>query len=236
MIPLLVIFILSATHIYQYYHERAEANAKTEDLRRLALEDNPDASDDKSGVKAPISVDFDALQAENEDVIAWIYCEDTPINYPIVKSADNSDYLHALLDGSYNAEGTLFVDYRNASDFSDFYTIVYGHNMKNADMFGTLVNYREQEYYDEHPVMWLLTPDGDYRVDLFSGYVIPSDSSVYSVITAKEEKESFLRTAYTSSLFDSTVTCSTSERFLLLSTCSYEYDGARFVVVGKLVS
>ena len=81
---------------------------------------------------APITVDFERLQEENKDIIAWLYCPDTEINYPVVQSKDNEYYLRRLLDGTWNIAGTLFMDYRNAADCSDLHTIIYGHNMKNT--------------------------------------------------------------------------------------------------------
>ena len=64
---------------------------------------------------APITVDFERLQEENKDIIAWLYCPDTEINYPVVQSKDNEYYLRRLLDGTWNIAGTLFIDYRNAA-------------------------------------------------------------------------------------------------------------------------
>ncbi len=102
----------------------------------------------------PITVDFEALRKENGDVVGWLYCEDTPINYPIVQSEDNDYYLRRLLDSTWNIAGTIFMDYRNAPDFSDWNTIIYGHNMNNDSMFGTLQDYKKQAYYEEHPVLY----------------------------------------------------------------------------------
>ena len=81
---------------------------------------------------APIIVDFEVLQTENKDIIAWLHCPDTKINYPVAQSEDNSYYLRRLLDGSWNTAGTIFMDYRNSADFSDRHTVIYGHNMKNV--------------------------------------------------------------------------------------------------------
>ena len=81
------------------------------------------------------------------------------------------------------------MDYRCNADFSDSSSIVYGHNMKNDSMFGILPNYCEQRYFDEHPIMYLLTPETDYRVDMFAGFVTPADSEVYRLQLSDEEKQ-----------------------------------------------
>lgn len=183
---------------------------------------------------APIEVDFEALKKTNKDIIGWLYSEGTPINLPVMQSADNEYYLRRMFDGTGNSAGTLFADYRNAKDFSDSNTIIYGHNMKNKEMFGTLPDYKEQAYFDEHPVLWLLTPDGDYKVVLVAGYVTPTSSEVYSVDQSEEGTLAAIRQAIEYSTFKTEVEIAKGDRFLTLSTCSYEYEDARYVLIGRL--
>ena len=90
-----------------------------------------------------------------KEIIGWIYSDGTPINYPIVQTTNNEYYLRRLIDGTYNQAGSIFMDYKNSSDFSDYNTIIYGHNMKNDSMFGTLTSYESQDYYNEHKEMYL---------------------------------------------------------------------------------
>ncbi len=185
---------------------------------------------------APVEIDFDALKAVNDDVVGWLYCEDTVINYPIVQGDDNAYYLHRLLDGSYNSGGTLFLDYRNAGGFLDGNAVVYGHNMKDGSMFGSFMKYKEESYYDEHPVMYLLTPEADYRIELFSGYVTDYKSEAYTkTFESDEEIIEFIENSRVDSTFESDVEPSIDDMFITLSTCSYEFDNARYVLVGRLV-
>lgn len=180
---------------------------------------------------APLSVDFDYLQDINQDVVAWIYSEDTPINYPVVLSADNSDYLHRLLDGTYNAAGTLFMDFRNSGDFSEENSIIYGHHMNNGSMFASLEMYRTQSYYDEHPVLYLLTPDGDYKLELIAGKTVHADDQImYSTNLTVEEAQERME----NSDFQADVTLDPQDHFVTLSTCAYSFHGARYVVTGVL--
>lgn len=94
-----------------------------------------------------MEINFDILKSKNKDIVAWIYSEGTQINYPIVQSKDNDYYLRRLLDGTYNQGGTIFMDYRNNKNFEDYNTIIYGHNMKNNTMFGTLINYKKSRIF-----------------------------------------------------------------------------------------
>lgn len=186
--------------------------------------------------KSPITVDFQSLLADNEDVVGWIYCENTVINYPIAQGDDNDEYLHHLLDGTYNSSGTLFVDCECAPEFAGANTIVYGHNMKNGSMFYSLLNYREQSYYDAHPVLYLNTPTQNYRIDVFSGYICNYDSDTYTLsFPSEEDYVSYINKMKSQSNFDCDVEVTGDDRIITLSTCTYEYDNARYVVQGKLV-
>lgn len=197
-------------------------------------ETKPD-TEQLSDESAPIEVDFDVLLEKNKDIIGWLYSEDTPINLPVVQSSDNDYYLRRLIDGTWNSAGTLFADYRNAGDFTDTNTVVYGHNMKNKEMFGTLPYYKEQSYFDEHPVMWLLTPDRNYKIELIAGYVTPTTSDVYSFDQSEEEVFATAQQAIENSTFATDIEITQGDRFITLSTCSYEYDNARYVLIGRLI-
>ena len=190
-----------------------------------------DNSEEKSEAP-PIQVDFNLLCNQNQDVIAWLYCPDTPINYPVVQAADNDFYLRRLLDGSYNTAGTLFMDFRNSDDFSDWNSIIYGHNMKNDSMFGTLSDYKAQSYFEEHPVMYLLTPEQNYKINLLAGFVTPANSELYSAFNPSvEERESLVKEWMNASDFDSASILASEYNLITLSTCSYEYSNARYVIV-----
>lgn len=180
---------------------------------------------------APLSVDFDYLRNINQAVVAWIYCEDTPISYPVVLSADNSDYLYRLIDGTSNASGTLFMDFRNTGDFSDGNSMIYGHNMKDGSMFASIEKYCKQEYYDQHPVMYLLTPDGEYKLELIAGKTVRADNeSIYTTTLSVEDVQKRME----SSDFQASVQLQPQDRFVTLSTCAYSFDSARYVVTGVL--
>lgn len=196
---------------------------------------DPASSEEALPPPPPIQVDFDALCAQNEDVVAWIYCPDTPINYPVVQSSDNAYYLHRLLDGRKNAAGTLFMDYRNAEDLSDWNSVIYGHNMNNDSMFGSLQDYRDQAYADAHPEIFLLTPEKNYTITVLAGFVTPSDTALYNALSPDEEEQSRLIEGWLeSSDFSSGIEPAPEDRFVTLSTCSYAYSDARYVLVGVL--
>ena len=181
------------------------------------------------------SIDFNGLLAENEDVVGWIYSEDTPINYPIVQSEDNKHYLRRLLDGSYNIAGSIFMDYKNPHDFTDFNTIIYGHNLRNGAMFSTLKEYNNQEYYEKHPTMYLFAPQAKYLIQLIAGYQTDIYSNIYTLPETEEELELLYEEIIGLSRFEANTIYEKGDRLLTLSTCSDGGDTARYVLIGKIV-
>ena len=226
---LTVVFAVSAFQIIKITHDYKTADkANTELQERFVQEIQPTNEEEK--IQIPISIDFDALKQENSDIIGWIYCPDTPINYPVVKGKDNNQYLRTDLKGKYLVSGTIFADYRNGNVGEDSNYIVYGHNMKNSTMFGTLVKYKEQSYYDAHPILYFLTPDKNYIIELCAGAVVKRDSDIYKTTLNDNTVADFIA----KSTFKSTVTIEKGENIITLSTCSYEFNNARYVLIAKL--
>ena len=240
------IFLFSGYQILDYFTENRSGEQLQQELIDQAVEvaTEPVATVPAQSVppttepveRPPISVDFAVLQAQNPDIVGWIYSEGTVINYPILQGVDNQQYLRRLYDGTKSTLGSIFLDFRNLSDFSDLNSLVYGHNIRSGQMFASLSSYREQEYYEEHPVMWLLTSDKSYRIDLIAGMVVPSDSEVYEIYSYPEDLRSGLAYVLSNSTFDAgDVDAAAVERIVTLSTCSYDYNDARYVVIGSLV-
>lgn len=183
----------------------------------------------------PITVDFEALWAQNEDVVAWIYSEGTVIDYPVLQGYDNNQYLRHMIDGSYNSAGSIFLDADNSPLFSDPASILYGHNMDNKSMFAALLEYNKQEYYDEHPRMWLFTPQQTYHLEVLAGCTVAYDNDVYARFDSTEAMNEYLYHAYRMSSFASGIDPANVENLVVLSTCSYAYENARYILLCDLV-
>ena len=186
------------------------------------------------------TVDFASLREAAPNVIGWLMQEDTAINYPITQTEDNDYYLTHLYDGTYNKAGCLFSDYENRADFSDRSTIVYGHNMRDGSMFASLNQYRKQNYYEAHPTMTLLTPEGSYVVELFAAFnASPKESgksdSPWRLDFENDADFTVWLSAMTSrSLIQTETAVTARDKVLTLSTCNG--SGDRFIVMGKLTA
>ena len=236
------IFLLSAYNVGDYYYARYQSEKMQNTLIQQAVTvvtpempaPEEEAEETQPVERAPIAVDFEPLAEQNPDIIGWIYLENTCIHYPVMQSKDNDYYLHRLFDKSWSWPGTPFADYRLKGDFTDFQTIVYGHNMKNGTMFAPITQYQSQSFYDENPVLWLLTPGGDYKVELIAG-ILTDDYSIADMVTVGfEDAEEFLTEVRENSTFQSQVEATPDDRYLILSTCEYQFENARYALIGKL--
>ena len=152
-----------------------------------------------------------------------------------MQADDNDYYLRRLPDGTSNICGSIFMDYRCGSDFSLFNTIIYGHSFyKNPDYFGTLANYADTSYYKDHKLFYIITPKRAYTCRVFAGFVTDGVSSVFNIPETEEEIADYLNYVYSKSDFESDVTCEPTDHIVVLSTCSYARDNARYVVFAKL--
>lgn len=186
------------------------------------------------GLRLP-KVDFETLRKTCPDLVAWLYCPGTVIDYPIVQGDDNSYYLNHLADGTKNKNGCLFIDTSNASDFSDDNTLIYGHNMASGSMFASLLDYADQDYYQAHPVMYLITEAATYQVDLFSAYTTnPEGDAYYINLSGKEPFKNWIADCARQSDFQTNMTLRASDHMITLSTCAYSAKNARYVVQGRL--
>ena len=192
--------------------------------------------EDTKEIIIPESIDFEKLHEISDDAVAWIYDPGMTINYVIAQAADNDYYLYRQLNGIDNKNGTLFMDYRNHSDFSDWNTFVYGHNMKNGSMFASLMDYRNPGYYEKHPVMYIYVPGQRYKLELLVGYTTTEADTIFQLPDSKEEREEILDRAYRLSTFESNIRPEETDHLVTLSTCSYVSDDARYLVIGRLVA
>lgn len=234
----LCFFVFFAYKIYEYKNDEKKQKELNNDILQSAVKnketDNKIGNNDLENNGVPIEINFKSLKASNKDIIAWIYSEETPINYPIVQSNDNDYYLRRLIDGTYNQAGTIFLDCKNSSNFEDYNSIIYGHNMKNDSMFGTISNYKDQEYYEKHKEMFLITENKNFKIELFAGFISSSESDLYNFPKTSGTNEKLINTAIKNSTFKSNVAVTKEDRIITLSTCSYNFENARYILLGVL--
>ena len=185
-------------------------------------------------------VDWKALKNVNPDVQGWLYQKGTVINYPVVQGTDNDTYLHTRFDKQWSGGGTLFVDCRMEKDFKGFNSIIYGHHMKDGSMFRSIRGYtKEDGYYDKHKTLELATPHGNYHLVVFSAFITKAtDEDTYKMTYDEAEKQAYIDRAWERSELPITrdsVDVTKNDRLVTLSTCAYDYEEARYIVMCKMV-
>jgi len=181
-------------------------------------------------------IDFKELTTINPDVKAWLLSAGTVIDYPVARGEDNEYYLSHLFNREKNKLGCLFIDYRNAGDFTDKNTVVYGHHMRSGAMFAGLTSYRDQSYYDLFPTMTIYTPERQGTIEFFAG-VIENGNKEFVRFQFDDESDflSYVDSLKANSVFRSDVEVKPDDLLVTLCTCSYEFDNARFELVGRLI-
>lgn len=218
--------------------------AQTEETQSLSLPEETGPAE-VQWVPAPVEedphlqsleeIDLDALRQVNPDVIGWILLPDTDINYPILQGTDNDYYLNHTWMGEKNAVGSIFMEYRNQPDFTQYNTILYGHNMINGSMFSDLGRYTGASFQKDHPYVYLVTEEGPLRYEIFSAYQAQLGSTTYGLSFNQEEtKKEFLIHALQNSKFDMGIAPELTDRILTMSTCSGTGGNTRWVVHARL--
>ncbi len=224
--------------------EEPEESVESSEPTPEPEEESPYKELEDMGVPIPEKeVNFAKMQEEvNGDIYAWIYVPDTAIDYPVLQHpTDNTYYLNYNLDGSRGYPGCIYTEDYNKKDFSDPVTVIYGHNMKDGGMFAGLHKFVDNEYFDEHPYVYIYTPDGLLVYQIFAAYEYTDehllytynfwDESVYSKYLEKVKN-----TRSMGAIIDDEVEVDTESRILTLSTCMANKPNNRFLVQGVLLN
>lgn len=184
------------------------------------------------------------LLTQNPDTVGWITIENTNVDNPIVQSGDNDFYLNHGFDGQPFRAGAVFMDYRDVFSFDEdaqsTNIILYGHNMANNTMFGSLRRYRQDySYYKKAPVIQLESNYAVYDYVIF-GLVI-TDGSAQATwrywdmedLSNRTQFNAYIKTVQQKNLTEIPVDVKYGDKLLTLSTCYSDADDSRFLVVAR---
>ncbi|MDY3918300.1 MAG: class B sortase [Candidatus Limivivens sp.] len=180
-------------------------------------------------------VDFDSLKEINEDIIGWLKVGALDLSYPITQAEDNDYYLHRTFERVDNFAGCIFMDYQNHLNFLDDNTMIYGHNMKDGSMFGTLRKFLEEGVYDSDPYFWIYTPKRIYKYHIFNCTTVGTVSTTYTLnFGTRQAFQDYLDVAVEQAEVETDeMTLDSGDKIATLSTCTGD-TSTRFVVQGKL--
>ncbi|MGE7128470.1 class B sortase [Lysinibacillus xylanilyticus] len=237
----LAIFLYSgfslAKYLYTYY-ETSKSLEEVQTIYQSTLTTLEDEAVETSSTPFTIRPQFNDLLSVNNNIVGWISTDGTKLNNPILQAENNDFYLNHNFKDRESRAGSVFMDYRNDVQGINRNTILYGHAMKNNTMFGSLKNYLNQQYVDEHPIIYLDTLYESYDVEVFAAYETTID--FYYIETEFKSNDTFLKfldEIQAHSAIEMNVEIGPEDKILTLSTCkdSVMSDDHRFVVQGKLV-
>ena len=184
------------------------------------------------------------LKEEYSNIVGWLEIENTNINYPVLQGVDNDYYLEYDYKNEKTAKGSIFLDSEYNWNLPSTNMIIYGHNMKNGEMFENLLNYSSKEFYLNHKIIKFTSENVEEEYEIFSvlksRVYYKSENNVfrfYQFINANniEEFNSFVYNAKNESLYDTKITPNYGDKLITLITCSYHIPDGRFAVIGRKI-
>lgn len=179
------------------------------------------------------------LREINPDVKGIIEVPGTEISAPVLQGKDNEFYLRRDIHKNYDINGSIFLDYESSFEPMTDHMVIYGHNMKNRTMFSDVALFKDPEFFNSHRELMIHTEEGTYRFEIFAGYIIDLQNEDAFIpfneyITWGEEMDAV---RYKEALRPLAVVFRDLEirpedKIISLSTCTYEHDNARFILVG----
>lgn len=213
MILCVSVFAYSAYQLYGIFMTKDQVKQEVEQYESKAVK-----VEDEKNILDP---DWDSLLETNPNLVGWVYVPGCDISFPVVQGKDNDYYLDHTLDGSYNQMGAIFLDSHASSTFSDDNSIIYGHSVEGGGMFTSLDQFEDRAFFDAHPTFYLLTPNENYEVNIYS-FAKTQEQSVYYTTTFGSNKDAVMKEMMDNSLYSRSITVS-DDPFISLSTCDLDY-------------
>ncbi len=223
LIVCICVFGYSAFQLYTIYSEKRQVEKETETLKKNV---------EKGEVLDP---DWESLQAENPDIIAWLYVPDCDISFPIVQGTDNSFYLTHTATKEYNPRGAVFLEAKANAQFQDDNSLVYGHSVEGGGMFTDLKQFTDSDFFKEHPNFYLLTPNGNYICNILT-FAKTQDRSIYYTSSFGDYQQETVEGMIANAMYYNTLDTE-GKRMITLSTCNLDYgfnSDQRYVLTGVL--
>lgn len=204
-------------------------------------------SSSKPGISTLKGMSLDDIYKINKDIYGKVKLPGAGINELVVLTKNHNDYYRYNFYKVYDRYGTVFADRQTSRDALNRNTVLYGHNRgkysQNYKMFGTLTYYRSKSFTRDNPYIYLETFHGKYKFQIFSVQLredfIPADRYIENYMRTdfgtNEQMGEFLNVMKSKSMFDTGVSVSGSDTIITLVTCVYDFEGAKLVIMGKLI-
>lgn len=229
IIIFIITLIISISYIVRWFISNKE-NEKISEKVSEAIVENNDIKDEEDA-KVEYKVDFNKLKEINNQIVTYLKVNGTNIEHAVVQAEDNNYYLRKSLDKKYNVGGSIFMDYKNKLDGTDKNIVIYGHNMKDDSMFGTLKNILKEKWYNnqENYIINFTTENEEQKYKVFSVYKIKNEDYYINTEFSENEFGNFIKILKSRSIKDFKVEVTEKDSILTLSTCA-DNDAYRIVL------
>ena len=224
------------------FEQLADSVMQAEKASELEVATEKTDSLSELGIEVPkLSVDWDELEKENDDIYSWIYVPGTNVNYPVLQhETENDYYLDTNLDHSKGLPGCIYTQKLNTMDYLDRNTILYGHNMKDGSMFKTLHNYSDRAFFDENRYIYIYTPEKVLAYEIYGACEISNVHLLYRYdFTTNDGVTEFLGDLAAergmSNQISQEIEVGEDAKLITLSTCISSKPNNRWIVVGVLL-
>lgn len=246
---LTVIMVVCIVIVVVYFIKGKRAENTYQDIQQSAKVDQQESNDAEQEPHADYDgmpvIDFETLWETNTDICAWITVPGTEVDYPVLRKTDSTElhdvyYLMHTVDKVEGLPGSIYIEPINSPEFTDANTVVYGHNMKNGSMFGSLHNFEDDSFFEENQYAYVVTPEKSLVYQIFATIVYDNRhiTGTYD-FTDKEDYQKFLDSLTDNrnmgDLFREGVDVTTDDRVLTMSTCISGQDDKRLLVEAVLV-
>lgn len=235
LVNLIVILCLSVAGIYAAYAlwDNNQIYTAAENVQADMINLKPVIEDDGKA-------SFEELLAVNPDVCAWVTLDQTNVDYPVLQGSTNLTYINRDVYGNFALAGSIYLDTRNKRDFSDAYSLLYGHHMENSGMFGDLELYKEQAFFEKNSTGMLILPDRTYNLEIFACLLVKAgEEAIFNPEQWQTDIDGLISFAKANSLHLREKAINKLEQMelpqiLALSTCSSEFTDARTIILAVM--
>jgi sortase B len=257
-----LIFVGCAVYLFQYFWQIKKSEDRFDELKSMVVDtgdgsssDTASSGDGDTAEAGPseefVTVDgksilkkFAKLYTSNEDFVGWITIDGTRVDYPVMQTPEDEEYyINRDFDKNYSSSGSLFIDTSSDPEKPSDVLLIYGHNMNAGNMFHGLLDYEDEDFYEEHKYIDFDTiyGSGTYVViAAFRDQIYDEDYTgirYYDFFDAKDEEDfnEFVDYCKSKTAYDISETAAYGDKLICLSTCAYHTTNGRFAVLARKV-
>ncbi len=235
-----VFLIVAGTYSVYALWDNEQIYAAADNVQADMIKLKPKVTVTAEGEEEEEGATFDELLAINKDIRAWVTVDNTNVDFPVVQGEDNLSYINTDIYGNFALAGSIFLDSRNAPDFSDAYSLLYGHHMANSGMFGDLDLFKDERFFEDNRTGILILPDRAYNLEIYACLLVKaSEDNIFEPEAVSGDMNTLYDFCTENAMFvrEETMEAARNDpasKTLALSTCSSEFTDARTIVLAVM--